>query len=137
MGNIKVASIISDFSKNINWKNLPQVNILEKRNKKIIKFKREIERFNEKEEYEKLSLKLINFLKEVLVTANKNYSKQKELFDELYWFRYSFVDKEEDSLLLDEISNIFFEFQSDPNYDELIKKIDFARKKISLIISKT
>ncbi len=137
MGNIKVASIISDFSKNINWKNLPQVNILEKRNKKIIKLKREIERFNEKEEYEKLSLKLINFLKEVLVTANKNYSKQKELFDELYWFRYSFVDKEEDSLLLDEISNIFFEFQSDPNYDELIKKIDFARKKISLIISKT
>ena len=81
-------------------------------------------------------MKILCFLREILITATDNYAKKDELNDELYWLRYSFVDKDEDSFLLDEVSTIFFEFQTNPKYKELIKKIDSIKKNINKIIIK-
>ena len=115
---------------NIRWKNLSETKKLERQNKKISPLKREIENCLEEKDYKNLSLKVLCFLKEVLITAKDNYAKKKELNDELYWFRYSFVDGDEDSFILDDVSNIFFEFQANPKYKELIKKIDSIKKNL-------
>lgn len=131
MDKSKISKKNSYFGGKINWKSLIQVNELEKKNLEIRKLKKEIEGFNEKEELKKLSLSIINFLKEVLITAEENNLEEKELFDELYWFRYSFVDEDEDSFLLDEVSNLFFEFQSNTTYYKSIKKINSIQKSFS------
>ena len=94
--------------RNIRWQNLSETKKLERRNKRIISLKREIENCLKEKDYKNLSLKILCFLREILITATDNYAKKDELNDELYWLRYSFVDKDEDSFLLDEVSTIFF-----------------------------
>ena len=117
---------------NIKWQNLSETKKFERQNKRISSLKREIEDCLKKKDYKNLSLKILCFLREILITATDNYAKKDELNDELYWLRYSFVDKDEDSFLLDEVSTIFFEFQTNPKYKELIKKIDSIKNKMVL-----
>ena len=115
---------------NIKWQNLSETKKFERQNKRISSLKREIEDCLKKKDYKNLSLKILCFLREILITATDNYAKKDELNDELYWLRYSFVDKDEDSFLLDEVSTIFFEFQTNQKYKELIKKIDSIKRNL-------
>lgn len=114
------------LSKRILWESLKEVKILEEKNKNISLLKKEIDNLYNKNKFKELSLKLLEFFKEVLLTAGNNYSNKEELSEDLYWFRYNFIeDEDEDSFVVsDDFLEINSEFSGNPNYSKMITKIN-------------
>ena len=119
--------LFEELNKNqITWENLEETNKLEKSNSKITLLKKEINKLYEQNNYDELSKKLLEFLKEVLTSAMQSKINTKKLNEELYWLRYNFIeDKDEDSFVVsDDFLEINSIFLGNPDYSEVLQKIN-------------
>ncbi|MFB6246308.1 MAG: hypothetical protein ABEI74_01810 [Candidatus Pacearchaeota archaeon] len=120
-------------SNSINWNAFEEIKNLENANNRINSLKKEIDLVIDNKNRQRLSKKALDLLEEILTSSGKNYPNKEDLWEDVYWLRYAFVELDEDHdewpIIDDEVMEIFFDFQSDISYRKLLGKIGELKKR--------